>query len=94
LEKAGVFAIVLECIPAELARKITKSISIPTIGIGAGRYCDGQILVVDDMLGLSSEPPPKFVKQYASLRNDVLKAVLQYKKDVKNRRYPSVEHSY
>jgi 3-methyl-2-oxobutanoate hydroxymethyltransferase len=94
LERAGAFAIVLECIPKDLGRRITKAVSIPTIGIGAGRFCDGQILVVDDMLGLSSVPPPKFVKKYASLRAQTLKAVLRYKKDVKTRRYPSVEYSY
>jgi len=94
LEQTGVFAIVLECIPKDLAKRITNTLSIPTIGIGAGRFCDGQILVIDDMLGLSDAPPPKFVKKYASLRTQALKAVLRYRKDVKTRRYPSVEYSY
>lgn len=94
LEKAGVFAIVLECIPAELAKRITASVSIPTIGIGAGVHCDGQVLVIDDLLGLYSELRPKFVKRYADLRGEILKAVGSYKRDVKQKKFPAEEHSY
>lgn len=94
LEQAGVSAIVLESIPQELAKRVTQSLSIPTIGIGAGPHCDGQILVIDDMLGLSDGRTPKFVKKYADLRADALKAILQYKEDVKGRRFPSDEYSY
>jgi len=94
LERVGVFALVLECIPKELGRRITKALSIPTIGIGAGPSCDGQILVIDDMLGLSTGPAPKFLKRYAALRTLALKAILHYQQDVKKHRYPSIEHSY
>lgn len=88
LEGAGVFAIVLECIPPELAAEITRTVSVPTIGIGAGPDCDGQILVLDDMLGLSGDPVPKFVKAYASLRQDIEKAVRLYQSEVKEKKYP------
>ena len=94
LEKAGVFMIVLECIPAELAKKITKAVSIPTIGIGAGPHCDGQVLVTDDLLGLYSDISPKFVKRYANLKKDIVKAVSDYRKDVKSSKFPSKEQSY
>lgn len=93
LEEAGVFAIVLECIPAELAEEITKKVSVPTIGIGAGPYCDGQILVIDDLVGLSPDPVPKFVKQYAHLREEILKSVQQYQKEVKEKKYPEQKQS-
>lgn len=89
LEGAGVFAIVLECIPADLAEEITRKVSVPTIGIGAGLQCDGQILVVDDLLGLTEDPIPKFVKRYASLRKDALKAVQKYQEEVRAKKYPS-----
>lgn len=89
LEGAGVFAIVLECIPPDLAKEITGKVSVPTIGIGAGPYCDGQVLVIDDLLGLSEEPIPKFVKQYAHLRKDILKAVQEFYRDVKENKFPS-----
>lgn len=88
LEGAGVFAIVLECIPAELAKEITAKVSVPTIGIGAGPYCDGQVLVVDDLLGLTEDPLPKFVKRYANLRKDMLKAVQRFQAEVKDKKYP------
>lgn len=94
LEKAGVFAIVLECIPAALAKRITAAVSIPTIGIGAGPDCDGQVLVIDDMLGLYSEIHPRFVKRYANLRGDILKAVGSYRKEVKQKKFPAEEHTY
>ncbi len=89
LEGAGVFAIVLECIPAELAKEITKKVSVPTIGIGAGPHCDGQVLVIDDLLGLTEGKVPSFVKQYAQLRKDMVKAVQQFRGDTKSGRYPS-----
>jgi 3-methyl-2-oxobutanoate hydroxymethyltransferase len=88
LEGAGVFAIVLECIPAELAKEISSKVSVPTIGIGAGPHCDGQVLVIDDLLGLTAGPVPKFVKQYASLRLESLKAVRQFQNEVKKGKYP------
>ena len=94
LEKAGVFMIVLECIPAELGKKITNAVSIPTIGIGAGPFCDGQVLVTDDILGLYSDISPKFVKRYANLKKDIVAAVKQYSKEVKSGEFPSEQHSY
>lgn len=94
LEGAGVFAIVLECVPADLAREITRKVSVPTIGIGAGPDCDGQILVVDDLLGLSPGPAPKFVKRYADLRTVMLQAVRAYAEDVRGEAFPGPEHAY
>ena len=93
LEKAGCFAIVLESIPARLAEFITKSISIPTIGIGAGAGCDGQVLVVNDLLGLFDRFVPKFVKQYADLRSEMQRAFGEYIKDVMARRFPAKEQT-
>jgi len=94
IEKAGAFSIVLEGIPYTLAKKITETLSIPTIGIGAGPYCDGQILVTHDLLGLSGEFKPKFVRRYAELEKDILKAVTDYKEDVQQGSFPSIEESY
>lgn len=94
LEGAGVFALVLEAIPPDLAREITKKVSIPTIGIGAGANVDGQILVAQDMLGLYSETPPKFVKRYANLRETVSKAVSAYCAEVREGKFPQPEHAY
>jgi 3-methyl-2-oxobutanoate hydroxymethyltransferase len=94
LEQAGVFSIVLEAVPAGLAEKITKTLSIPTVGIGAGAGCDGQVLVLDDMLGLSDGNLPKFVKKYASLRDQAAKAVKEYRDDVKNGRFPQKGNTY
>lgn len=94
LEQAGVFMIVLECIPEELAKKITKALSIPTIGIGAGKYCDGQVLVTDDLLGLYSDISPKFVKRYANLNKDITEAVKQYSKEVRKGSFPAKINSY
>jgi 3-methyl-2-oxobutanoate hydroxymethyltransferase len=85
LQQAGAFALVIECIPAELARRVTAELRIPTIGIGAGPHCDGQVLVSYDMLGLY-ENPPSFVKQYARLRNDITRAAKEYIEDVKSGR--------
>ncbi len=94
IEDAGAFSVVLECIPAEIAQRITENISIPTIGIGAGASCDGQILVYADMLGLYGEWHPKFVKQYADLGTAMRQAVLQYTEEVKSGAYPQKEHTF
>jgi len=93
ISNSGVFAIVLECIVEDLAKKITKSISVPTIGIGASKYCDGQILVIDDMLGLS-DFNPKFVKQYSNLKEIIEKSVKNYVRDVKLKKFPSSQNVY
>lgn len=94
LEEAGCFAVVLEKIPAELAKKISESISIPTIGIGAGPYCDGQILVYTDMLGLTIDFSPRFVRRYANLYQIVKDAVSKYGDDIRNSNFPTLEESY
>jgi 3-methyl-2-oxobutanoate hydroxymethyltransferase len=93
LEEAGAFSLVLESVPARLAEYISKQISIPTIGIGAGAGCDGQVLVTHDLLGLFERFTPKFVKQYAKLHEDLNKAFTDYIDDVKNKRFPAVEHT-
>lgn len=94
LEEAGVFAIVLECIPEKISKIITESVSIPTIGIGAGKYCDGQILVINDMLGMYSDFTPKFVKQYKNLKEDINEAINNYIKDIKTGVFPEEKHSF
>jgi 3-methyl-2-oxobutanoate hydroxymethyltransferase len=94
LEKAGIFMLVLECVPAALGKTITKMLSIPTISIGAGPYCDGQVLVTDDLLGLYSDNPPRFVKRYASLRKDISGAVKKYREEVKSGKFPAKENTY
>lgn len=88
LEKAGVFAIVLEMIPEENAKYITENLSVPTIGIGAGRYCSGHVMVSDDMLGKFSDYQPKFVRRYADMKNIILDAAKSYHKDIKDGAYP------
>ena len=93
LEEAGVFAIVLECIERKLSQEITKTITIPTIGIGSSKYCDGQILVTDDILGLTNSKM-KFVKKYINLKKNIRNAVKKFQMDVKNGSYPSIKHSY
>ncbi len=93
LEGAGAFAVVLECVPSDLAREITRRLAIPTIGIGAGPHCDGQILVSDDVLGLS-ETPLKFVRRYADLRTAAAKALAAYCEDVRGSRFPAPEHEF
>jgi 3-methyl-2-oxobutanoate hydroxymethyltransferase len=93
LEKAGVFALVLEGMPAEVGKAVTGAVSVPTIGIGAGPHCDGQVLVVNDMLGLN-EWTPKFVKAYANLREDIERAVRTFASEVEAGTYPDAEHSY
>ena len=94
LEAAGAFAIVLEAIPAELAKTITEQVAIPTIGIGAGPHCDGQVLVLYDLLGLFDEFVPKFVKPYAHLKADALQALRRYKEEVEQGKFPSDPESY
>jgi 3-methyl-2-oxobutanoate hydroxymethyltransferase len=93
-EEAGAFSIVLESIPQGLAKKITESINIPTIGIGAGPFCDGQVLVINDLVGLSPEPVPKFVKKYANLRQIMTRSVEEFRDEVKGGIFPSMNHSY
>jgi 3-methyl-2-oxobutanoate hydroxymethyltransferase len=94
LQDAGAFAIVLELVPAPLASQITKSLSIPTIGIGAGPACDGQVLVLHDMLGLNDQFSAKFVKKYAALAEDVREAARVFAAEVREGRYPGPEHSF
>lgn len=94
LEDAGAFAVVLELVPAPLASQITKTLTIPTIGIGAGPACDGQVLVLHDMLGLNEQFSAKFVKKYASLAEDVREAARLFAAEVREGRYPGPEHSF
>jgi len=94
LEDAGCFSIVLEAIPSPIAKIITEKISIPTIGIGAGIDCDGQVLVIHDLIGLFERFTPKFVKQYAKISDDILSAVSRYKSDVENMKFPEEKHSF
>jgi 3-methyl-2-oxobutanoate hydroxymethyltransferase len=94
LEQAGAFAVVLELMPASLAARITESVSIPTIGIGAGVGCDGQVLVLPDLLGLNEGFTPKFLKRYANLADNVRDAVRAFGDDVKQHRYPSPDQSF
>ncbi len=94
LEEAGATMIVLECVPEMLAKLITETINIPTIGIGAGAYCDGQVLVINDMLGLFNRFVPKFVKQYAKLYPLIEEAVTSYIKEVNRGDFPKQEHSF
>jgi 3-methyl-2-oxobutanoate hydroxymethyltransferase len=94
LQDAGVFSIVLEGIYDDLAAEITHSLKVPTIGIGAGIKCDGQILVLHDLLGLGIDSSPKFVKQYTNLANETQKAVNNYIQEVRNETFPDVDHSY
>jgi 3-methyl-2-oxobutanoate hydroxymethyltransferase len=95
VQEAGAFAVVLECIPAHLAKKITETLKIPTIGIGAGIHCDGQVLVIHDMLGIfEEETPRKFVKKYCDLNTHMKNAVQEYIKDIKEGAFPGPEHSF
>ncbi len=94
LEDAGCFAIVLEMLPTELAGEISEMLTIPTIGIGAGVRCDGQILVINDLLGLFEDFKPKFVRRYANLAREARTACQQWIQDVKDRQYPSPDESY
>jgi 3-methyl-2-oxobutanoate hydroxymethyltransferase len=94
LESAGCFSIVLEAIPAWLAKEVTESVSIPTIGIGAGPHCDGQVLVLHDVLGIFQEFKPKFVKRYANLREEALRALREFVTEVREGEFPTAEYSY
>lgn len=94
LEDAGIFALVLECVPATLARMVTKALTVPVIGIGAGVYCDGQVLVIHDLLGLTTGRVPRFVKKYADLRSQVLTAIGSYRDEVRARSFPGPEHTF
>lgn len=94
LEAMGCFSIVLECVPSELGKMVTQHVKIPTIGIGAGADCDGQVLVTHDMIGLFERFTPKFVKQYVKLAPSIKDATKQYIKEVKERKFPAKEHSF
>lgn len=94
LEKTGCFAVVLECVPDKIAKLITETISIPTIGIGAGIYCDGQVLVTHDMIGLVERAKLKFVKQYINLKPQIEQAILNYRQEVVDSKFPGIEHSF
>ena len=94
LEEAGCFAIVLEKIPALLAKEVAETISIPVIGIGAGKYCDGQVLVMHDLLGINTEFKPRFLRQYLNLHEPITQAVQQYIKDVKSNDFPNEQEQY
>ncbi|QIB27989.1 3-methyl-2-oxobutanoate hydroxymethyltransferase [Caloranaerobacter azorensis] len=94
LEKAGVFAIVLEAVPEPLAKIITEKVSVPTIGIGAGRYCDGQVLVSQDMLGMFSDFTPKFVKRFRDLGKEIREGVKEYIKEVQEGKFPEEKHTF
>jgi 3-methyl-2-oxobutanoate hydroxymethyltransferase len=94
LEKAGAFSLVIECVPEEVSKLITHKVSIPTIGIGAGGYCDGQVLVFHDMLGLFEKFIPKFVKRYVNLGEEIVKSLEEFKSEVKAGSFPAQEHVF
>lgn len=94
LEQAGVFAMVLECVPAELGQMISSALSVPTIGIGAGAACDGQVLVLSDLLGMGAGAVPKFVKKYAAFHVGAADALQQYRAEVESGAFPGEEHTY
>jgi 3-methyl-2-oxobutanoate hydroxymethyltransferase len=94
LQEAGCFAVVLEKIPAQLAKEVSESLSIPTIGIGAGRYCDGQVLVMHDMLGINTEFKPRFLRQYLNLHEQITGAIKQYIGDVRSKDFPNENEQY
>ena len=94
LETLGCFALVLECVPADLAKEITLSLKIPTIGIGSGRDVDGQVLVLHDLLGMQKDFAPKFLRKYLNGYELILKSVSQLDQDIKNKRYPNDDESY
>ncbi|MEM4658882.1 MAG: 3-methyl-2-oxobutanoate hydroxymethyltransferase, partial [Candidatus Methanosuratincola sp.] len=94
VEEKGAFSIVLESIPSSLAERITESIGIPTIGIGAGPHCDGQVMVINDLIGLTEEPLPRFVKRFANVRETVLRSVAEFSKEVREGSFPGPEHCY
>jgi 3-methyl-2-oxobutanoate hydroxymethyltransferase len=94
LQRAGVFAFVIECVPESVGKTLTRALTVPTIGIGAGVHCDGQVLVIDDLLGLTPDPLPRFVKRYAQLGQAVQRAAEQYGRDVRTGKFPDAENSY
>lgn len=94
LQDAGVFALVLECVPESLSKIISEKLEIPTIGIGAGRYCNGQVLVIQDMLGMYKDISPKFVKKYAEMGDEMIKAVQAYAKDLNGNVFPEEKHTF
>lgn len=94
LEKSGIFSLVLEGIPSEVARRVTETVSVPTIGIGAGPHCDGQVLVITDLLGLGGGRYPKFVKTYANLREEIGRAARAFADEVETGTFPDEDHSY
>ncbi len=94
LEEAGAFSLILECIPAQISKMITEAVSIPTLGIGAGIHCDGQVMVFHDMVGLFEKFTPKFVKKYANLTEVILNALTEFKEDVKSQKFPEEKHSF
>jgi 3-methyl-2-oxobutanoate hydroxymethyltransferase len=94
VEEAGAFSVVMECIPTELAQEITDRLSIPTIGIGAGLHCDGQVLVIHDVLGLLGDFRPKFVKSYVNLRQVISQAAVEYMDEVRKGKFPTEEHTF
>jgi len=94
LEDAGAFALLIEAVPMDLAKEIRESLTIPTIGIGAGPHCNGQVLVLHDVLGLFERFLPKFAKRYANLKDEALKAVLQFKKEIEEGTFPTDEHGF
>ncbi|UCB59885.1 MAG: 3-methyl-2-oxobutanoate hydroxymethyltransferase [Candidatus Bathyarchaeota archaeon] len=94
LDQRGVFSMVLECIPESLAKKITETVKIPTIGIGAGKYCNGQVLVINDMLGFDLSFAPRYLKRYANLNKIIKDAVARFKEEVSEGTYPDKEHTY
>ena len=95
LEDSGVFGIVLECVYSEISKKITNLIKIPTIGIGASKYCDGQVLVIDDIINLDiGNKKPKFIKTYTNIKQNIISAVKRFNKEVKNKKFPSKKYSY
>jgi 3-methyl-2-oxobutanoate hydroxymethyltransferase len=93
-EAAGAFGIVLECIPESIAAKVTKTLTIPTIGIGAGAACDGQVLVINDLLGLTSGYVPRFVKPYADLKTIISRAVTQFRDEVRSGAFPAPQQTF
>lgn len=94
LERAGVWGVVLECVPEELGRLITEKVKVPTVGIGGGRYCDGQVLVYHDMVGLFEKFTPKFVKQYLNLAPEIVKGLEAFKAEVKSGAFPEEKHTF
>ena len=93
-QNAGAFSLVMECVPAELAGRISKQLAIPTIGIGSGPLCDGQVLVLHDLIGMTSGYTPSFVRQYAQVGNMMETAISAYCEEVRNGQFPSAEHGF